>query len=220
MIDRFAWVRQAASPFSVASGLLAAVLAAVALYPLGRVITRLIWTDGRVDVSPIMDTLSERSVWVSVLHTVVIVATSGTLAMVIGSTLAWLNERTNARMGVLTDTLPLVNLVLPGIAGAVGWLLLLSPRAGYLNWVIRGVLRRFGIDMTEGPLSAYTWYALIAVYVINLVPFVFLIVTAGLRNMDGALEEQSRMCGATLRRTAFRVTLPAMRPSLGGARSW
>lgn len=205
------------SPFNVASGVIAVVLAAAAVYPLVRVLTRLVWDDGAFDISPITQTFTQRTVWRSVLHTVIVVAISGALAMVIGSCLAWLNERTDARLGVVTDMLPMANLLLPGIAGAVGWLLLLSPRAGYLNWIVRGALRPFGIDLSEGPFSAHTWYAVIAVYVINLVPFVFLVVSAGLRNLDSTLEEQSRMCGAGLPRTVARVTLPAMRPSLGGA---
>ena len=71
--------------------------------------------------------------------------------MLIGSALAWLNERTDARMGLMSDALPLLTFVLPPIAGAIGWVLLLSPGAGYINVMFRTVLSWFGIRMATGP---------------------------------------------------------------------
>nr|WP_269439261.1 iron ABC transporter permease [Arthrobacter sp. zg-Y820] len=135
--------------------------------------------------------------------------------MVIGSVFAWLNERTDARMGLLTDILPIVNFLMPGIATAVGWLLLLSTEAGYINQVIRGILNTFfGTDIQTGPFSVHSYYTVIGVYTLTLVPFVYLVVSAGLRNLDSRLEESSRMSGAGVIQTLRRVTLPALRPSL------
>ena len=42
------------------------------------------------------------------------------------------------RIGFFTDTFPLLPFLLPPVAGAIGWVLLLSPRAGYVNGI--GVL--------------------------------------------------------------------------------
>jgi iron(III) transport system permease protein len=42
-------------------------------------------------------------------------------------------------------------------------------------------------------------------------------ISAGLRNMDSELEEQSRMCGASPTRTLARVVGPALAPSIAGA---
>jgi iron(III) transport system permease protein len=204
------------SPFSTASGLLAAILVVLGIYPLVRVIGRLFW-DGGLTLEPFSQTFDEPQLPRLLLNTVTIVVVSGCLALFIGSVFAWLNERTDARMGVISDTMPLVTFLLPSIAGAVGWVLLLAPRAGYLNWFIRVSLDKVGVHIQEGPLNAYSWYGVILVYTTNLVPFAFLLVSSGLRNMDPALEEQSRMCGASLARTLRTVTLPAVRPSLAGA---
>ena len=203
--------------FKVISIIVALALAVLAIYPLSRVLLRLFIVDGRLDLSAFREAFTQDDLFELLFNTVVVVAGSAILALVVGSVLAWLNERTDARMGIATDSLPLIPFLLPPIAGAVGWALLLSERAGLLNELIRNMLRPFGIDMTEGPLNIYSWWGLIFVYTIYQIPYAFLLVSAGLRNVDPALEEQSRVSGASLFRTMRKVTIPAVRPSLGAA---
>jgi iron(III) transport system permease protein len=100
---------------------------------------------------------------------------------------------------------------MPSIAGAYGWVLALSPRIGYVNQVWSAV---FG---TPGPFNAHTMSTLIFVYSIHGTTFAFLIISAALRNLDPALEEQSRLCGASRARTLLRVVIPAMLPSIAAA---
>ena len=47
-----------------------------------------------------------------------------------GTALAYINERTDANMGLLGELLPLAPLLVPSIAGVIGWAVLLDPRAG------------------------------------------------------------------------------------------
>lgn len=184
-------------------------------YPLARVVAGIFWVDGTISFGAVTETLALPELREILVDTGIVVGCSVVLALVIGSLFAWLNERTDARMGLITDVLPVVNFLMPGIATAVGWLLLLAPEAGYVNKVLRSALNTvFGAELTSGPLSAHSWYAVIGVYTLTLVPFVYLVVSAGLRNLDSRLEEQSRMCGASTLATLRRVTLPALRPSL------
>ncbi|GAA3594792.1 iron ABC transporter permease [Nonomuraea rosea] len=202
------------TPFQAAGTLMALALGALAGYPLALVVIRPFFTGGRIDLTPILDTLAQPDLATLLWHTAVVVGGSGAAAMVIGSALAWVNERTDARMGLLTDVVPLVPFLLPPIAGAIGWSLLGSERSGYLNQLLRPLL---GIDGTRGPIDIHSWYGLIFVYTIYQVPYVFMIVSAGLRNTDAAMEEQSRVSGAGPFRTLRRISLPAVRPSLGAA---
>ncbi len=205
------------TPFEATAWIVGFALMGLATYPLLKVLQRLFWVDGSLTLEPIQATLDQPDLWSLMYNTIVVVFVSGFLALVGGSLLAWLNERTDARIGAFTDSLPLVPFLLPPVAGAIGWVLLTSPGAGYLNVVLRDVLGWFGIEITRGPLDIYSWYGLIFVFVVYQVPFVFLLMSAGLRTMDVGLEEQSRVCGASWFRTMRSVTLPALMPSIGGA---
>jgi iron(III) transport system permease protein len=187
------------------------------LYPLARVILQLVVVDGRLDFSALATVATLTDLPQLLGTTVIVVGASGVVALVVGAVLAWLNERTDARMGLATDVMPLLPFLLPPIAGAVGWVLLLSPRAGFVNALLRGALHLVGIDLTDGPLDIYSWLGLIFVYAVYQVPYVYLIVCAGLRNVDSSIEEQSRLCGSGLFATMRKVTLPAVSPSLGAA---
>lgn len=211
-----AWANRL-TPFTAFATVLAVALGALAVYPLSLVVVRPFVTGGHLDLTPIRQTLALPDLGTLLWHTALVVGASTVAALVIGSLLAWVNERTDARMGVLTDVVPLVPFLLPPIAGAVGWALLGSERSGYLNLALREVLGLVGIDLTEGPLNIHSWYGVIFVYTIYQVPFVFMIVSAGLRNMDASMEEQSRISGASAFTTLRRISLPAVRPSLGAA---
>lgn len=203
--------------FPILVRVLGIALAVIILYPASRIIVGLVWVDGSFDASAITDTLGMKELPTLLLNTTIIVSVSTLAALLIGATLAWLNERTNARIGVVTDVIPILNFLLPVVAGAIGWLLLLSSRAGYLNWMIREALSVFGVEMTEGPLDAHSWFAVILVYTLYLVPFSFLLTSAGLRNIDPFLEEQAAVCGAGIIRILRTVTLPLLKPSLIGS---
>jgi iron(III) transport system permease protein len=206
--------RQRWTPFQVAGAATALVFAALAVYPIGRVLVRLFVSDGRVDLSPIKDVFAQDDLWKVLGNTVLVVGCSTTVAVVVGSVMAWLNERTNARVGVLTDFMPILPFLLPAVAGSIAWVLLLSDRSGLLNAWLRDLLDHVGIHLTEGPFNINTYWGLIFVYSIYSVPFVYMLVSAGLRNLDPALEEQSRVAGASAWHTVRHVTLPGIRPSL------
>ncbi len=209
--------RRRVSPFTAVGVALGVLAAFLAVYPIARVIVGLFVTDGRLSVAPLRDAYSIPDFWQLIGNTVAVVVASSALALVMGSVLAWLNERTDARLGIVTDSLPMIPFLLPPIAGAVGWVLLLSPRAGLMNGVIRAALDKVGVSLNEGPFNIFTWYGLIFVYLLYQVPYVFLMVSAGLRASDPSLDEQSRVCGASSWRTLWRVTFPATRQSLGAA---
>lgn len=210
-------LRAEISVFSVFSLSVVAVFTLLAVYPLARVFLRLFWNDGRFDFGPIISIYTQSDIGTLLLNTAIVVAGSATVALVVGSVLAWINERTDARIGVLTDVLPLMPFLVPPIAGAIGWVFLLSDRSGFINAWLRVPLNAMGFSMRDGPLNIYSWSGLIFVYSVYAVPYVYLVVSSGLRNVDSALEEQSRICGRSVFQTMLRVTIPAVRPSLGAA---
>ena len=112
---------------------------------------------------------------------------------------------------------PIIAVLFAPIAGAIGWVYLLDPTVGFANSVFRKAAGALGIHISQGPINIYSWGGLIFVYTLYLVPFAYLILSVGLRNLDPTLEEQARVCGSGKLRTFTRVTLPALKPSLGAA---
>ncbi|MEV1128968.1 iron ABC transporter permease [Agromyces sp. NPDC049794] len=202
-------------PLDAVTLVIALALIAIVVVPLARVLIGMFWVDGALTVDPIVRTLAVPDLGPLILNTLLVVAGSSLAALVIGVPLAWLNERTDARMGALSDALPLLPFLLPPVAGAVGWTMLLAPRAGLANSWLRDALAVFGVRLESGPFDINSWYGLIMVYTFYAVPFVYMNAAASLRNLDSSLEEASRLSGASAWRTLIRVVLPSVAPGIG-----
>jgi iron(III) transport system permease protein len=150
-------------------------------------------------------------------NTCVVVIGGAVLALLAGCALACVNERTDAGLGRFAELLPLAPLMVPPIAGVIGWAALLDPNAGLLNALIRTALAALGVTITDGPFNIYSFPGLIAMTGLSLVPYVYLVIAAALRRLDPAMEEASRVCGTPPLRTLIRVTLPAIAPAVAGA---
>lgn len=146
-----------------------------------------------------------------VYNTVTLAVSSTLLALFIGGIFAWLNERTDARLGLVGDLVPLTSLFIPHVAAVAGWVALLDPRIGYINLLVRDLL---GLSTDTGPLDIYSLPGMIFVSTLFLIPYSYLFISAGLRNLDSSLEEASRLYGAGLWRTLRRVTLPSVLPAV------
>lgn len=192
-----------------------AVTALLIFYPIGWIVFDAFVVDGQLDVDGFLTILSDPGVHKVVGNTVAVAGSAGVLTLVVGAVFAWINERTDATSAWSRDVLPLIPLLVPQIAGVTGWVMLLSPRAGLLNVQLREI---FGFDsesiIPSGPLDIFTFTGLVLVMALYLVPYVYLIVSAALRNLDPNLEEASRINGAGPFRTLWRVTLPAVKPAI------
>ena len=196
-------------PWLVGALLLAIVTLIV--YPIGRMVIASFWQDGSFTTDPFSQVLTSRGIGEVVWNTVIY--TLGTLvaATCIGGLLAWINERTDAKIRWLAGVLPLIPLLIPPIGSALGYVLLFDDRAGVFNVLARQL---FGMSGDRGPLSVSNFPGLILVSAVNLAPLAYLVISAAFRNSDPALDEASRVSGAGHLRTLRRVTLPVVRPAL------
>lgn len=198
--------------FDIVVALVSLALCAVILIPivvtLGRVLT-----GGEGSVAEAIDrTFGNARIGTIIIDTVVVVGFAVILSVVLGSLLAWLNERTNASLGWLSDVLPLVSLLVPSTAGAIGWLLLASPGVGYLNNIGRMLESVLPIGLPE--LNVFTRPGMIFVFSLYLIPQVYLVVSAAMRNIDPALEEAARVSGRGTLTVLRTVTLPVVAPAI------
>jgi iron(III) transport system permease protein len=138
-------------------------------------------------------------------------AGSAALAFVVGTFLAWINERTDTPFKSAFFALSLVPLIIPAILFAVSWILLASPKIGIINVAVRQL---FGAGLVVA--NIYSMGGMIFVDGLHQSPLAFLMMTAAFRSMDPSLEEAALMCGATVRQIALRMTLRLVWPAAAG----
>jgi len=134
------------------------------------------------------------------------------LALVVGTALAWMNERTNTPFKTLFFALAIIPLVIPGILFTVSWIMLASPKIGLVNLAMQKLT---DTDMVF--VNIYTMSGMIFVDGLHYSPMAFLLMTAAFRSMDPALEEQAAMSGASVPQVARRITLKLAWPAALGA---
>jgi iron(III) transport system permease protein len=141
-----------------------------------------------------------------VLNTVIYVAGSACFAMALAAGLAWLVERSDLPGRTWIYAAIPMTLAMPGMLQAMAYVLLLSPRIGFINKLIAPI----GI----GPINIYSLTGMIFLEGIRLVPSAFLVLVPLLRSMDPSLEEAAATSGARPGATLRKVTLRLMIPGL------
>ena len=151
----------------------------------------------------------DKEFYLLLLNSVYYALATCTLTFIIGTFLAWVSERTNTPLKKLFVVMSLIPFIIPGILSTISWILLLSPKIGLINIVVKEVL-----GLESAPFNVYSMWGMIWAEAIHLYPLVFLLMSASFRNMDTSLEEAALTAGSSTWQTFCRVTLPLMRPAM------
>jgi iron(III) transport system permease protein len=133
------------------------------------------------------------------------------IAMVLGTALAWAATQLPPRYRLLRS-LPVLPIVIPAVANVIGWAFLFSPRPGYLNALLREL--PWWSDLDSGPVDVYTVPWIILITGFALTSFVYLFVSAGLKDINQEHIEAAQVCGSSRAGVFFKIVLPLLRPSL------
>ena len=130
-------------------------------------------------------------------------------SFLVGTGLAWMNERTNTPFKTLFYALSIIPLIIPGILFTVAWILLASPKIGILNLALKDFL-----GFEHHLFDIYSMWGMIWVDGLHYSPVAFLLMSAAFRSMDPSLEESAMMSGANVLQVAWRVTLKLSWPAI------
>jgi multiple sugar transport system permease protein len=147
-----------------------------------------------------------RSVGVTLTFTVVSVV----LKLVLGMSASLLLHNV-PRWGAFFGGLLLVPYVVPEVVRALAWRMILDPLFGGLNYIL---VHGLGIMAKGQPWLSDPTTALPAVIMVNVwagVPFMIILVLAGLKGIDGELYDAASVDGAGTWRRFLHVTLPGLR---------
>jgi len=142
------------------------------------------------------------------LSTVFFTLGSAVVATGLALFLAYLNTRTNIPGKFMFGVISLIPMMVPHILFAVSWVLLLNPSNGMINLF----LRQLGLE--GAALNIYSLTGMILVEGLLDLPIAYLVIAPAMSAFDVALEESSRVCGASNWRTLRRVPLPVLRPAI------
>jgi len=131
------------------------------------------------------------------------------IALVVGAFLAWLLARTDIPMKGTLEFFFWLSFFLPALPETMGWILLLDPKYGLLNQGLVGL----GL-FSQPPFNIYSFWGIIWAHLGGTISIKVMLLTPAFRNLDAALEESSRIAGASALGTFFRVVIPVMMPAI------
>ena len=136
---------------------------------------------------------------------------SAALALTAGTLLAWVSERSDLPGRSVLLTFGLLPLAFPGVLFNLAWILLASPRIGWLNVFAQG------LGVASPLVDIHSMAGMIWVDGLHSAPVAYLMMGAAFRAMDPALEEGARLAGASQLVVLRRIVLPMLAPALWGA---
>jgi iron(III) transport system permease protein len=145
----------------------------------------------------------------AITNTFTLAITRQVIALFIGAFFAWLIARTDLPMKGLLEFFFWLSFFLPALPETMGWILLLDPKYGLLN---QGLI---GLGMINQPLfNIYSFWGIVWAHMGGTVSIKVMLLAPAFRNLDAALEESSRISGASGWYTFFHILIPVMMPAI------
>ena len=145
----------------------------------------------------------------ALVNSLVLGVCAASLCVAFGVPLAWAVSRTDMPAKGLVWISILGTFVIPPYLGAVGWILLAGPNAGWLN---RLVVELTGMD--KGPFNIYSMTGLVLVTACYSFPYVFVFTKSALDLVSSEMEDAANILGAGNLRTTLSITLPLALPAI------
>jgi iron(III) transport system permease protein len=131
------------------------------------------------------------------------------IALVIGAFFAWLIARTDLPMKGTLEFFFWLSFFLPALPETMGWILLLDPKYGLLNQSL------INLGAIKEPLfNIYSFWGIVWAHLGGTVSVKVMLLAPAFRNLDAALEEASRISGASGWHTFFHIVVPVMMPAI------
>ena len=145
-------------------------------------------------------------------NSLVLGLSSGLMCLLFGVPMAWALSRTDMPFKGLIWISILGTFIIPPYLGAVGWILLAGPNAGWLN---RAVVALTGAE--SGPFNIYSMPGLVLVVAAYSFPYVFVLTKSALDLISSEMEDAANILGASNMQTTLTITLPLVLPAILGA---
>lgn len=150
--------------------------------------------------------LADPVVLTAATNSLVSAGVSGVFAVVIGTGLALILERTDLPFRRTLRLFALSPMLMPPFVGAIAWLSLLGPS----SFVNRWWSERFGDPLW----NLYGGDGVVFLLTVHGFPIAMMIVSQALRRIPADLEQAARVAGSSAPRALWDVTVPLLRPAM------
>jgi len=148
----------------------------------------------------------------ALVNSLVIGLSVAVVCTLFGVPMAWAVSRTDMPGKGLVWAAILGTFIVPSYLGAVAWILLAGPNAGWLN---RAYMWLTGA--AAGPFNIYSMPGLILIIAAYSFPYMFVFTRSALDLISSEMEDAAQTLGAGVLRTTLRITLPLTLPAILGA---
>ena len=202
------------SPHAILVATICVAAALIILAPIIIMFARTLLPSGELNTQAFSDAIMRPGLAPAMINSLIIVLVVNLTAVPVGTIFAWLNFRTNARLGPTASLLPVIPLLLPSVAVTIGWVFLGSDESGFLTIAVKKLLATVGFKLERMPVHIFSWPGLLMLYFLEIMPIVYVIVGAAYRSTDSALEEAARINGSGIFKTFVTVSVPIVRPAI------
>jgi iron(III) transport system permease protein len=155
--------------------------------------------------------LGEPGLRAALVNTLAVTFVRQLVSLPLAVLVAWLLARTDLPGRQWIEFAFWAAFFLPTLTVTLSWILLLDPEYGLVNVWLAWLPGLGG----KGPFNIYSFAGIVWVHVITgSLTVKVILLTPAFRNMHAALEEASRVAGASTLRTALRITVPVMAPAI------
>ena len=155
--------------------------------------------------------LGEPGLRAALVNTLAVTFVRQLVSLPLAVLVAWLLARTDLPGRQWIEFAFWAAFFLPTLTVTLSWILLLDPEYGLVNVWLAWLPGLGG----KGPFNIYSFWGIVWVHVITgSLTVKVILLTPAFRNMHAALEEASRVAGASTLRTALRITVPVMAPAI------
>lgn len=146
----------------------------------------------------------------SLINTLMLTLTRQSIALVVAVFFVWLITRTDLPGRRWLEFGFWLVFFMPTLPILLGWVLLLHPSYGYINELL------IRLPFIDGPIfNIYSWWGIVWVHLVTgTIAIKVVLLAPAFRNMDSALEEASRISGASVIGTLWKVVVPIMLPAI------
>lgn len=186
--------------------ILLALFLAFVIYPIGMLLIKSLFTDGKVDLNYFVKFFTKKYYWGSLVNSFKVTVVSTLVAALIGVPMAYMLRSVRIPGSGLINILIVISYLSPPFIGAYSWIQLLG-RNGFFTKILNSLL---GVKLK----GIYGFAGIVLVFSLQSFPLIYMYVSGAMKNLDNSLNEAAESLGCNVFQRVTKIIFPLVMPSL------